>query len=471
VGDRRVACADAIGDPRSANSRGEGSVVSESTAPAAMVYPPARIAWYTMAVLGLLYAFSMIDRQIPNLLLVYIRRDLNISDTMVSLLAGFAFALFYATSALPISRIADQWSRKSVIFIGVVLWSLMTCLCGLSSSFVQFFIARMGVGLGEASLTPSAFAMASELFPPHKQARATSVFSIGPAIGGGLSLIMGGVLIGLAERAGPIVLPIVGSLKVWQIVLIAIGLLTLLTTVPLSAIHDPVRYTRSRPGIANPANPSISAVLLALWHGRGGFVPLFFGVPLLSMAAYGIAAWTPTYFIRVYGWNAHDTGIIFGAVQIVAGIASALVAAWISDRTRAAGRLDAPFLVLLVLLVAVIPLPLALAAFPDPRVGLAMVALMNLAISPVACLAPVALQAITRDGMRAQVTALFLLITNIVGIGLGPTVVAATTDFVFRNPNAVGWSMGVVGSAAYALSASILYLGRRFYRTEVEKGD
>jgi MFS family permease len=414
-----------------------------------------------MCVLGLLYTFSTIDRQIPNLLLGYIRKDLQISDTMVSLLAGFAFALFYATSAIPISRLADQWSRKGVIFIGVVLWSGMTVFCGFSTSFWQFFIARLGVGLGEASLTPSAFAMASELFPPHRQARATSVFAIGPSIGGGLSLVLGGTLIGWAEKSGPLSIPGLGEMKIWQIVLIVIGLLTLLTTIPLAAIYDPVRQQRIAKRNGADLKPSVGKILRIVWSGRGGYAPLFLGTPLMSLAAYGVSAWTPTYFIRVHGWNAHDTGVIFGGVLAVVGVTSA-------DRIRAAGRLDAAFKVMTALTLLAAPMPLVLAFSPSATLALIAIGMMNFLIAPIVVMAPVSLQAITQDGMRAQVTALYLLIINLVGLGLGPTIVALVTDFVFKNPAAVGWSMALVGSCAYFLSGSILFMGRRTYRSEVE---
>ena len=147
-------------------------------------YPRPTIAWTTIGVLSLTYMFSMMDRQILVLLIDPIKTDLNITDTQVSLLTGLAFAVIYTVSGIPMGRIADLWVRKYLIIVGVTLWSALTVSSGFARNFLQLFLARMGVGLGEAALPPTAYSIVPDLFPPNKMARGMCVFTLGGVIGG-----------------------------------------------------------------------------------------------------------------------------------------------------------------------------------------------------------------------------------------------------------------------------------------------
>src|ERR1700733_880265 len=163
-------------------------------------YPALRTAWYVVAVLTLIYVFSFIDRQILNLLVAPIRRDLHISDTQISLLMGFTFAVFYTFFGIPLGRMADSGSRRGIIAAGVAMWSLFTTGCGLAKSFLQMALMRVGVSVGEASLSPSAFSMIADYFPPKRRATAISVYSMGTYMGTGLASLLGGVVIKLASH-------------------------------------------------------------------------------------------------------------------------------------------------------------------------------------------------------------------------------------------------------------------------------
>ena len=148
------------------------------------IYP-----WYVVVVLMVAQVVSFIDRQVITLLVQPIRSDLQISDTEMSLLMGFAFALFYVTMGVPIARLADRYSRRKLISAGIFLWSIATAACGLAKSFGQLFLTRIAVGVGEASLTPAAYSMIADYFPKEKLGRAIGVYAIGVDLGGGVSLL------------------------------------------------------------------------------------------------------------------------------------------------------------------------------------------------------------------------------------------------------------------------------------------
>ena len=158
-------------------------------------YPSTAWAWYTVTILLCAYIFSFIDRQILNLLVAPVRRDLGITDTEMSLLIGFSFAVFYSVLGLPFGRLADSVSRPRLIIVGMFTWSLMTGGCGLINSYSQLFLLRMGVGVGEATLSPAAYSMISDSFPPAKRSVPFSVYTMATYIGGGFAFLLGGLLL------------------------------------------------------------------------------------------------------------------------------------------------------------------------------------------------------------------------------------------------------------------------------------
>ena len=200
-------------------------------------YPSSIVAWYSVLVLMLMYVFSFIDRTIISLLVGPMKRDLHISDVQMGLLQGTAFALFYTFLGLPIARLSDRHNRKSIIAIGVFIWSIMACLCGLARSAGQLFLARIGVGFGEAALSPAAYSMITDSFPRAKLGSAFSVYNVGITIGAGTALLVGGLVVGAVSRPGAsYVLPIFGEVHAWQLVFIVTGAPGLL--LPLLLLTD-----------------------------------------------------------------------------------------------------------------------------------------------------------------------------------------------------------------------------------------
>ena len=189
-------------------------------------FPAPAVAWTTLAILFLAYISSFVDRMIIGLLVEPIKADFQISDTQVSLLLGLSFAIFYCLVALPIGRLVDIWSRKKIVTVGITLWSFMTALCGLAQNYTQLFLARIGVGVGEASLAPAAYSMLADSFPPKKLGLAMGIFNMGTAVGAGLALIIGGAIISFVtgESDGNISLFGINFLSGWQWVFVIVGL-------------------------------------------------------------------------------------------------------------------------------------------------------------------------------------------------------------------------------------------------------
>ena len=181
-------------------------------------------AWYVVLLCMLAYIFSFIDRQILALMIEPIKADLNLSDTQFSLLHGLAFSLFYAFMGLPLAYLADRFSRPKIIAVGIIFWSIATALCGLSKNFIQLFFSRMGVGVGEAALSPAAYSMFSDMFSKDKLGRAVAVYSIGSFVGGGIAFLVGGYVIGLLKDLSLIEIPVFGAVKAWQMAFILVGL-------------------------------------------------------------------------------------------------------------------------------------------------------------------------------------------------------------------------------------------------------
>jgi MFS family permease len=249
-----------------------------------------RSGLYALLVLLLAYILSFVDRNVMAVL----RQDFAISDFQYSLLHGFAFSMFYIFLGLPIARLADRGSRKWVITAGVMFWSVMTCACGLARSFGGLFLARVGVGVGEAALSPPAYSLLSDYFDERSLPRAMAVYTLGITIGGGLAYIVGGAVYQYFTLHGPLELPLVGALRPWQTTFVIVG----------GATGTPV-------STYSPAQ--IAAFLREHWQAYGSLV---FGVSLLSVLGYGTMAWYPEFLVRSHGMAAAEAGARFGTIFI-----------------------------------------------------------------------------------------------------------------------------------------------------------
>ena len=435
-------------------------------------YPNQIYAWYVVSVLTVAYIFSFIDRQILNLLVEPIQQDLNLSDTQISLLQGMAFALFYTLMGIPIARLADVANRRTIIATGVFLWSLMTALCGLTKTFWQLFAARVGVGVGEAALSPPSYSLFSDYFPPGKVTRAIAVFTGGSFLGAGLAYIIGGFVIDYVASLDTVDIPFIGQLRAWQLAFIVVGLPGILLALLVMTLREPAR--RGLLGDEQGATPKgipIKVIIEFLRKNRRTYGHHLIGVSMFVMLAYAILAWTPAFFIRKYGWTPGEVGLIYGSILLVFGTSGVVSAGWIADALRRRGYADANLRVIMIGALCATPFGIAAPLVNDVWLALALMAPFTFLWSLPHGIAPAALQPITPNRMRAQVSALYLLSVNLIGLGIGPTFVALMTDYLYRDPALVGHSLATVAAITAPLSALILYTGLKYYRASLAEAE
>ena len=429
-------------------------------------YPPLPYAWYVVGVLTLAYIFSFIDRQILNLLVGPIERDLGINDTQMSLLMGFSFAVFYTLFGIPLGRLADTRSRRGLIAVGIAAWSLMTAGCGLARKFWQLALMRMGVGVGEASLSPAAYSLIADYFRPERRATAISVYSMGIYIGSGLAFILGGLVVKFASGRDQFDLPIVGATRPWQAIFFLVGLPGLLVSLLILTIREPARRG-ARAGTA-AASSSLREVWAYIAENRATFACLNLGMACLTFSSYGASTWIPTLFIRKYGWTPGRAGMVFGLIVAVAGTLGIVTGGRLADRLRLRGRADAEMRVALLAAIGWLPFGVLYPLMPTGPLAAAMLAPMIFLAGAPFGVAPAAIQRMMPNAVRAQATALYLFVINLIGLGLGPTAVALVTDRVFRDKGAVDRSLLLVGLAADAAAVVLLWLGLGPYQRSLD---
>ena len=421
-----------------------------------MAYP-----WLVVAILMVAYVFSFVDRQILNLLVGPIRRDLGISDTQMSLLMGFSFAIFYTILGIPFGRLADSWNRSGLIAGGVVVWSLMTSLCGLASSYWQLFLFRIGVGVGEATLSPAAYSMIADYFPPERRATAISVYSMGIYLGSGIAFLVGGLVIQFAVAQGAVTLPLVGDIRPWQLVFLVLGASGIVFSFAFMLVREPPREDAG-------SSVTFGAVVAYLWRNRRTVLCHNLGFAMLAFCSYGTAAWVPSFFIRTFNWKAGDVGIVYGLIVMVFGCAGILFGGWLTDRWLKRGKTDAALRVGILASCVAIVGGVYLMANTGTLAAVLMVPAVFALGMPFGA-APAAIVAIVPNQMRGQTAAVYLFIVNLIGLGVGPTAVALVTDYVFANDLALKWSMLIVGTIANLMAIALLAAGLKPYRETIER--
>ncbi|HSN71950.1 MAG TPA: MFS transporter [Steroidobacteraceae bacterium] len=431
-------------------------------------WPSPRHAWYVIFVLMVAYTLSYIDRTIVDLLVEPIKADLGLSDTQFSLLRGLAFAIFYTVLGIPFGIWADHSNRRNIIAIGIAFWSLMTALCGFARTFGQLFLARVGVGIGEAALTPAAYSMIADYFPPEKRGRALGVYAMGVFIGIGLAIMIGGFVVAAVARVPVVTLPIVGEIRSWQVAFMAVGLPGLLVALWVMTIAEPLRR-----GAGAPEHPwSMFRQALVFIRSQWRFFALHFGgYALLTMLFNALTAWIPAYLIRTHGYTAGDIAITYGPLLLVFGSAGIYCGGWLADTLRKRGHRDAEMRAGLYSALLLWPFAALTTLMPTDTLALAMLApLLFFASFPFAAAAS-ALQLVTPNRLRAQVSAFYLLIVNLTGIGFGGTLTALVTDYVFADELAVGRAMALVGLILAPLAAILLWRGMYHLRLSAAASD
>ena len=423
---------------------------------------PVFYAWYAVTVLMLAQTCSFIDRMIMGLLVGPIRTSFGISDTQYSLLAGLAFSIFYAIMGLPLARIADSRSRRMLIAVGIGMWSLMTALCGLSKGFWTLFLARVGVGVGEASLSPAAFSMITDLFPRRTLGIALSVFTVGVTLGSGLAYMIGGKVVAYVADIGTVTLPVLGAMEGWRLTFLLVGLPGLVIVPLMFSVREPAR--RGSMAVRQPgghAGVSLVELMRFVRERRIAVGCHIFGVSIFIMVVFGNNIWGPTYLIRTFGFQPGEAGWVFGLIMMLAGTAGLLLGGCLADRWYAGGRKNAYTLVILVSALCMFPFVLMLGFTTSPVIGISCLAVGTFFSAFQGGIAGGALQLMTPNQMRAQLSAMYFLCANLIGMGLGPTVVAMFTDYVFADDAAIGKSLAATAAVFTPLAVLIMWAGLR----------
>lgn len=412
---------------------------------------------------------SLIDRQIINLLVDPIKLDLGVSETQISLLQGVAFAVFYAVMALPMGWLVDNWSRRYPIIFGMLIWSIATIFCGLAWGFASLFVARMLVGVGEAALAPAGNSLIASLFPRDQTTRAIAVFNSAAFIGIGLSVLFGGLIVEAVAESGQVVSFMGRELQPWQIAFIAAGIPGIaLAVIILLFVKEPVDRRVPTTDSSGSASTSLRTVLAMLWLKRRALSPIYVGLPMLAALQYGIGAWIPSYFARGFGWGPAKIGLTYGLMAAGFGFLGAVSSGLICDFVRRRGYPDANVRVgilaaaLSMLLIILFGLSSNETASVALLVGITFLGPMPFGpgVASIAINIP--------EQVRGQAIAVYFLVANLVGLSIGPTLIAAFTDSVFGDTAMVGHSIALAALLLSVLGLFFMVSGRKHFKLMIE---
>tara|TARA_B100000161_G_scaffold116969_2_gene83040 strand:- start:8348 stop:9619 length:1272 start_codon:yes stop_codon:yes gene_type:complete len=371
---------------------------------------------YVLGILVIVYTFNFIDRQILSILLESIKNDLNLSDTSLGLLSGFAFALFYATLGIPIAKYADFGNRRNLISLAIGIWSFMTALSGLAQNFFHLLIARIGVGVGEAGCSPPAHSMISDYFPANIRATALGIYSLGIPFGIMFGLFAGGWI---NEYFG------------WRIAFFVVGVPGILLAIIFRfTVQEPKRGqaegradTKDQPNIIETAKFLLS---------KKSFRHLAFGASLAAFVGYGAITWLPSFFQRSYGMQTGDVGWYLGLILGIPGGLGIFLGGYLSDYF---GSKDVRWCLWIVALAMLITTPLYYMVYLSPTSNTSFLWL----IIPIAfgnfyqATTFSQTQGIVELRMRSVAAAILLFIINIIGLGFGPQAVGILSDILSKN--------------------------------------
>jgi MFS family permease len=414
--------------------------------------------WLVVAALALASIVSQFDRTVINLMVGPIKAEFGLNDTAFGALQSIAFGIFYVIACIPLGRAADNTSRKWLIGICLLFWSLFAMASGLARTYWMLFLTRIGVAVGEASLTPAGLSMLADHFPPDKLGRPVSGFLMSAPVGQGLAFIGGGALLTALTGSQLLETGLLAGLEPWQAAFIIIGAPGVLLAPLFLMIREPKRRGAHVDSLSARQTASLIG---SMWTA---LVPMFIGFAMVLLVAYSIAIWTPALLERTYGWNSGQIGWGFGIVLIVFGMSGVIVAGFASDWLAARGHRDAP------LKVAAAGFGLAgisgvlAPLMPTPYLALGLLGLtLFFGNMPFPC-AATSLQLIVPNRARAQISAVYVTFTTLVGLGVGPTVIGIMTDYVFQDPGDIRYSMSVVIGMAAPLMVVMMLLAMKPYR-------
>ncbi|HAE28436.1 MULTISPECIES: MFS transporter [Hyphomonas] len=436
---------------------------TSNAAPGASAQPPkSRLrqspfrAWWTVGLLCAFYIVSYVDRIIPSLLVAPLKQDFDVTDVEIGLLFGGAFAIFYGVLGLPLARIADVYNRKYLVLGGVLLWSLCTTLSGAATAYGILVSLRIGLAIGEAALSPSAYSMIGDLYPPERRSLPAAIYATAGSMGGYGAYIVGAAVISIVSAGGVAQIPLLADLHLWQLVFFTVGIPGLLLgLVFLATTKEPARaaaQTDSAPPVKQVAGYFARRYRL--------FIGLFLGAGGVNLIVFAYGAWAPEFFRRTYDWTIGQSGFAFGAIGVPASAVGTLAFTLLSEHLRKRGRQDG--LVIAALTASLIGCAAAVAAplAPSAAGALAGLAIMIFALSGCSNLAVVSVQHIVPGRIRATAIALLFMCTTMVGLGLGPPVAALIAAALPTGGAALGPALSLLAAITLPVSAGLILWSR-----------
>lgn len=418
-------------------------------------------SWYVVGLLLLVYILSYFDRYILTLVVEPIKHSLHLTDFQVGLLLGPAFSLFNVLMSIPLGWYSDRASRKWILIGGVVFWCAMTAGSGFATSFAALLVLRLGLGLGEAVVSPASISMISDYFDRARRGRAISVYMAGPYLGAGLAFLVGGNLVGWLGRMGHNHFLGFGPFEMWQMAFFLVGIPGFILAALMLTVREPRRNERLA---AATGAPPVNAFryILARWRGFGA---IFVGATC-NFALGTLTFWNVPLFERVYGLNVATIGTVTGLFYFTAGPIGTFIAVW-ATRSLIRRHADAAMRVMLLGLVIGIPMS---ALYPVmPSVGLAVAAMFLGFIGKSIATAggPAALSLVTPGDIRGQSVAIFNTIITLIGPLLGPPLIGWATDYS-GDPHSIGMVLSLFVVCLGVPSILLVMLGLKHYRRELE---
>lgn len=418
-----------------------------------------------LAVLLTLYTLSFVDRIVISMLVDPIKQTLGLSDVEMGIIIGPAFGVAYCIFGYVFGLAADRLSRRKVIYGGVTLWSLSAGLSGLAGSFTGLLGFRVGVGAGEAALTPAAYSLITDRFPRRRLTTAMAIYQMGAKLGASVAFAVGGISIAFATTLQHQHWPVVGAMEPWQIALAITGLPGAILALLVFTFREPVRETGAAKQKADRA-----PLRQFLTAERRALVPMAIGFASIAITMYSLTSWTPTYMSRQFDWHPAQYGPALSLISLL-GAGSMIIKGLIVDWLYGRGIRDAHLRFFTWLLAATIPLGAVAFFITDPWVFLVVYAIMQVVALQFVVFMGATLQLFVPPELRGQVTGLFLGFFTLLGLGAGPTFTALLTDYLFRDEAKLGYSLAVttcltIPLAWLALRAALAPVNAAFDRRD-----
>jgi MFS family permease len=414
-------------------------------------YPSRASAYYTLAMLTIASFLSFLDRTILNLVVGPIEHDLHITDTQMGILQGFTFTIFFTLTAIPLGWIVDRTARRNLMIIGIALWSVMTILSGLSNSYGELLLARIGVGVGEATLIPASVSMLPDYFPPNQRGRAFGVLSVAAIVGTSGSYFLGGLILHALAGPGPVAFPLLGNLAVWQATFVIVGLPGLVMALLLFTVREPKRL--GEPQAANQT--SAESFLRYVKRRPMAFVCVWGAYTMTTYVAYCFISWAPTLMARNFGTTPGQFGNMVGLPSALIGLAACLLTGYLGDRMTMSRQRGGRFRITIIWAFGMIPVLLLLTLshnFAFAAVGYVFGTFFN---SLTFGSAYAVMQEIVPPRMRGRATSSWYFFNSLIANGLGPLIPALATEKILGAQSLLG--LGIILASAPAILLGFVF--------------